>query len=295
MSKPTRIAELSARIAANTAEIDNFLAPQSLPPPSFDPDAPPTIMRFGLSRLVPPNGSITSAELAVAASLGESHVWKLIRHAITQHIFREPRPGIVSHSAIVRLLAKDADVTAWVRWRPDDCWLAASHTQSSLGMFDVLAAEPEREARFAAGMRLYAARPDLDVHHLAEAEVAITLARAFPLMNLVVQDIDKPTILEVDSRKPDDVADRPIREADVCLFRACLHNWSDKLEDMLPGVASDVRSGGLNMMMLFNAGDRKVSGWAHLFELTSPGFQFHGRKQSPGSGLWVLESSWNGA
>lgn len=411
--QPTRIAELSARIAANTTEIDNFLVSQSLPTPSFDPDAPLSlfhpntddrilaareaviqdtlelrdlmlgprehlfssqpnyhlselaIVRFGIARLVPLNGEITFAELAVAAGLGESHVRRLVRHAITQHIFCEPRPGFVAHSASSRLLAEDADVAAWVRWRADDCWLAAYHTceaiarwpaseepnetgfslanQTSLSMFDVLAADPERAARFAAGMRLYAARPDLDVHYLVDAwpwgelkdgatvidvggshgEAAIALARAFPSMNLVVQDIDKPTILEADSRKPADIADRvrymthdffteqPIREADVYLYRACFHNWSDKYavrilralipalkvgarvllndvvvpgpEEMSPGAASDVRSGDLNMMMLFNAADREVSDWARLFEMASPGFQFKGGKAA----TWV--------
>ncbi|KAI0114031.1 S-adenosyl-L-methionine-dependent methyltransferase [Nemania sp. FL0031] len=424
MSKPTRIAELSTRIAANTAEIDNFLAAQFLPAPSFEPDAPLglfgpntdsrilaaresviqdtlelrdlllgprehlfssqpnyhlsqlSIVRFGLARHVPLDGETTFAELATAAGLGESHVRKVIRHAITQHIFREPRPGVVAHSASSRLLAEDADVAAWVRWRTDDCWLAAYHTceaisrwpgsgepnetgfslasQASLGMFDVLKADPERATRFAAGMRLYAARPDLDVHYLVDAwpwgelqdgatvidvggshgEAAIALARAFPSLKLVVQDIDEPTVLEADSRKPADVAERvrymthdffteqPIRHADVYLYRACLHNWSDKYavrilralipalkvgarvllndvvvpgpEDMSPGVASNVRSGDLNMMMLFNAGDREVSNWAHLFELASPGFEFKGAKQPPGSGLWVLEALWNG-
>ncbi|KAI0970197.1 S-adenosyl-L-methionine-dependent methyltransferase [Xylaria arbuscula] len=356
MSKPTRIAELSARIAANTTEIDNFLVSQSLPTPSFDPDAPLSlelaIVRFGLARLVPLNGEITFAELAVTAGVGESHVRRLVRHAIIQHVFREPRPGFIAHSASSRLLAEDADVAAWsdgaiARWpaseEPNETGFSLAN-QTSLGMFDVLAADPERAARFAAGMRLYAARPDLDgglkdgatVIDVggSHGEAAIALARAFPSMNLVVQDIDKATILEADSRKPADITDRvrymthdffaeqPIREADVYLYRACLHNWSDKYavrilralipalkvgarvllndvvvsgpEEMSPGAASDVRSGDLNMMMLFNAADREVSDWAHLFEMASPGFQFQGGKQPPGSGLWILEASWNG-
>lgn len=233
-----------------------------------------------------------------------------------------------------------------------------SHSRISLRlvMFDVLKADADRAARFAAGMRLYAARPDLHVHCLVDAwpwgwgelqdgatvvdvgsshgEAAIALAHASPSLDFVVQDIDEPTILEADLRKPADVADRvrymthdffteqPVRRADVYLYRACLHNWSDKYtvlilralipalkvgarvllndivvpgpEDMSLGVVADVRSGNLNMMMLFNAADREVSDWARLFELASPGFQFEGGKQPPGSGLWVLEAKWNG-
>ncbi|KAI3319696.1 S-adenosyl-L-methionine-dependent methyltransferase [Xylariaceae sp. AK1471] len=221
-------------------------------------------------------------------------------------------------------------------------------------MFDILATNPERAARFAAGMRLYAGRPDLDVRHLVDAwpwnelpngatvidvggshgEAAIALARAFPSLNLVVQDIDERTILEADTRKPADIANRvgymtydffteqPIREADVYLYRACLHNWSDKYavrilqalipalkvgarvllndvvvpgpEDLSSGLAPGVRSGDLNMMILFNAGDHEIADWARLFELASPGFQFKGGKQPPGSGLWILEAVWNG-
>ncbi|KAI1360047.1 S-adenosyl-L-methionine-dependent methyltransferase [Xylaria arbuscula] len=373
--------ELSARIATNTTDIDNFLAAQSLPTPSFDPNAPlipfhPTIARFGLANLVPLDGETTFAELAVAAGLGESHVRKLVRHAITQHIFREPRPDVVAYSATSRLLAEDADVAAWVRWRNDDFWLAAYHaceaiarwpgsgepnetgfslaSRSSLGMFDILASEPERAARFAAGMRLYASRLDLDVHYLVDAwpwgelqegatvidvggshgEAAIALARTYPSFKFIVQDIDARTIQEADSRKPADVADRvrymthdffieqSIRKADVYLYRACLPNWSDKYavrilralipslkvgarvllndvvvpgpEEMSLGEASEVRSGDLSMMILFNAGDREVSDWARLFELASPGFEFKGAKRPPGSELWILEALWNG-
>ncbi|KAJ3554637.1 hypothetical protein NPX13_g10563 [Xylaria arbuscula] len=52
MSKPTRIAELSARIASNTTEIDNFLAAQSLPTPSFDLDAPLSLFHPSTDRRI---------------------------------------------------------------------------------------------------------------------------------------------------------------------------------------------------------------------------------------------------
>ncbi|KAJ3552567.1 hypothetical protein NPX13_g11081 [Xylaria arbuscula] len=116
--------------------------------------------------------------------------------------------------------------------------------------------------------------------------------------------------------------EQSIREADVYLYRACLHNWSDKYavrilralipalkvgarvllndvvvpgpEEMSLGEASEVRSGDLSMMILFNAGDREVSDWARLFELASPRFEFKGAKRPPGSELWILEALWNG-
>ncbi|KAI0379464.1 S-adenosyl-L-methionine-dependent methyltransferase [Hypomontagnella monticulosa] len=424
MSRPSRITELSARIAANTAKVDEYFTTHSLPTPSFDAGAPseslipasepdiraarqsvihdtlelhqlmlgprehlfsysPThlvsqlaIARFDLARKVPIDGSATFAEIAAAAGLGETHVRKLIRHAIAQHIFQEPRPGEVTHSAASRLLAEDADVAAWTRWRADDSWMAAYYAceamarwpgseepnetgfslanKTDLGMFEFLATQPERAARFAAGMRLYAQRPDLDVRYLVDAwswgdlpdgamvvdvggshgEAAIALARAYPSLNLVVQDIDGPTIRDADARKPADVGERvhymthdffteqPIRGADVYLYRACFHNWSDKYgvrmlralipalkpgarvvlndvvvpsqEHMPPGLGLGVRSGDLSMTMLFNAGDREMTDWARLFETASSGFHFEGGKQPTGSGLWVLAATWKG-
>ncbi|OTB08347.1 hypothetical protein M426DRAFT_263629 [Hypoxylon sp. CI-4A] len=425
MSKTHRIAELSARIAANTARVDSYLTEHSLPTPSFGVDAPPhslvpatepdieaarqavindtlelhqlmlgprehifsyypnhllsqlAIVRFGLARTIPTDGEATFAEIAAAAGIGETHVRKVIRHAISQHIFQEPRPGVVTHSAASRLLAEDSDLAAWVRWLSDDCWQAAYHTveamtrwpgseepnetgfavanQTNLTMFDLLATQPERASRFAAGMRLYSARPDLDVRYLVDAwswgdlpdkatvvdvggshgEAAIALARAYPSLDLVVQDIDAPTIRDADARKPADVAARvrymtydffteqPVHGADVYLYRACFHNWSDKYglrmlqalipalkpgarvvlndvvvpgpEELPPGLASSkVRTGDLSMLMLFNAGDRELEDWRRLFEAASPGFLFEGGKRPEGSGLWVLTATWKG-
>lgn len=296
MSKTSRIAELSARIATNTAKVDEYFTSHLLPTPSFDAGAPSessipepdiqaarqsvihdtlelhqlmlgprehifsyspnhlvsqlAIARFGLARIVPIDGETTFAEIAAAAGLGEAHVRKLIRHAISQHVFQEPHPGMVTHSAASRLLTEDANLAAWARWCADDCWLAAYHTreamarwpgseepnetgfalanQTDLTMFDFLATQPERASRFAAGMRLYAARPNLDVRYLIDAwswgdlpegatvvdvggshgEAAIALARAYPSLNLVVQDIDAPTIRDADARKPADVDGR---------------------------------------------------------------------------------------
>lgn len=329
----TRISELSARIAANTAKVDDYLSSQSLPTPSFDEHAnlqspipndesdieaarqaviedtlelrqlmlgprehlfsyQPThllsqmaVVRFGLAKKVPLDGEISFAELAATANLGVAHTRRLVRHAISQRMFCEPRPGVVAHSAASRLLAQDADVAAWVRWCADDCWHAAYHTcdamarwpgseepgetgfavanHTELGMFEFLAAHPERAARFATGMRLYASRPDLDVRHLVEGaawawadlptgatvvdvggshgEAAMALARAHPTMNLTVQDIDEATIRAAEARKPADgigarvrfmthdfFTEQPVRGADAYLLRACLHNWSDK-------------------------------------------------------------------
>jgi hypothetical protein len=162
--------------------------------------------------------------------------------------------------------------------------------------------------------------------------VALALAHAFPSLRLVVQDIDAPTIHNAEAKKPADVGERvrfmthdffmeqPIHGADVYLFRACFHDWSDKyairmlqalipalkpwarvilndvvitgFKDLSPGSAPNVRTNDISMMMLFNTGEREIGDWAQLFEQANPNFHFEGGSQPTGSGLWVLSAVW---
>lgn len=128
--------------------------------------------------------------------------------------------------------------------------------------------------------------------------IAIELARAFPALQLVVQDLDEHIIKDADAQKPADVADRvrfmvhdflttqPLR-ASVYFFRMIFHNWPDKycvkiLQNLIPvlepgarvlindAVVADpctlpwdqearLRSSDLNMLELQNAGKLSTS------------------------------------
>lgn len=87
--------------------------------------------------------------------------------------------------------------------------------------------------------------------------IAIELARAFPSLQLVVQDLDEHIIKDADSKKPADVADRvrfmvhdfltpqPVRAA-VYFFRMIFHNWPDKycvkiLQALIPALEPGAR------------------------------------------------------
>ena len=67
MAKPTRIAELSAIIAENTAIVDDYLQSHSLPSPSFDVDGP-RVSQIPLSEI-----EIIAAQDKVIASTQELH------------------------------------------------------------------------------------------------------------------------------------------------------------------------------------------------------------------------------
>ncbi|KAF2969065.1 hypothetical protein GQX73_g4493 [Xylaria multiplex] len=72
------------------------------------------------------------AEIAAATGLDQGLVRRFIRHAIVKDIFVEPRPGIVAHNAVSRLLAEDQVVHDWVGASTDDLWQAAAQTCNAL-------------------------------------------------------------------------------------------------------------------------------------------------------------------
>ncbi|KAH8809288.1 S-adenosyl-L-methionine-dependent methyltransferase [Xylogone sp. PMI_703] len=62
------------------------------------------IAHYSLANAVPINGAISYAEIGSVKSLTEFQVRSLVRHAITNGIFDEPKPGYVSHNALSKLL-----------------------------------------------------------------------------------------------------------------------------------------------------------------------------------------------
>ncbi|KAI0015851.1 S-adenosyl-L-methionine-dependent methyltransferase [Xylariomycetidae sp. FL0641] len=276
MSHP-RITDLSARIAANTAKVNEYLATHDLPRPGFDLDAPPkslipptepeiaqarqdpmlgprehltsfrhnelidqhAIARFRLAEAFPLGGETTFAELAAESGLNEVHVRKLLRFAMTQHIFHEPRPGFVAHTAASHLLAEDKGLYNWIRFSTNDLWHAAYHTGNAIPGFlwlteriwpciGFFAENPEREQRFGAAMRFFTERPGLEPVHVVNGYpwnklpedgtvvdvggshgiICIELARRFSTMRLVVQDLDEKLVREAEKQCPSELAGR---------------------------------------------------------------------------------------
>lgn len=50
-------------------------------------------------------------------------------------IFSEPRPGVVTHNAVSRLLAEDQVIHDWVGASTDDLWQAASQACNAIEKF----------------------------------------------------------------------------------------------------------------------------------------------------------------
>lgn len=66
-----------------------------------------SILNYDIVHAFPVGGQATYAEISQYCGLNEDVVRRLLRHAISNRCFREPRPGVVEHTALSRLFAED--------------------------------------------------------------------------------------------------------------------------------------------------------------------------------------------
>lgn len=90
------------------------------------------ITRYRIAHAFPVGQEASFADIAAATGLDQGLVRRFVRHAIIKHIFSEPRPGIIAHNAVSRLLAEDQVVHDWVRTSTDDMWQAAAQACNAL-------------------------------------------------------------------------------------------------------------------------------------------------------------------
>lgn len=93
------------------------------------------ITRFGLARSLPLGEETTFAKMAEASGQAESNIRKIVRAAIAQRIFEEPRPGVIKHSAASRMLAENPGIHDYVATVSDELWPAAAQTCNAWAKF----------------------------------------------------------------------------------------------------------------------------------------------------------------
>ncbi|KAG4431838.1 hypothetical protein IFR05_012676 [Cadophora sp. M221] len=148
-----RLSELANLIAESTKTITKYLESNNLSAPSFDVDGltelpiSPTDKEAcsARSRLVSATKELhdlaVGPKKACATWLGTpltafnvdvTNLRRLVRHAISNHIFCEPRPGYVAHTSSSRLLAEDAQLKAWVGFFSEDLLLPIGSTVDAM-------------------------------------------------------------------------------------------------------------------------------------------------------------------
>ncbi|KAB8237685.1 O-methyltransferase-domain-containing protein [Aspergillus alliaceus] len=233
---------------------------------------------FKIFELVPLDGSISYSKLAAKAGVSELRLKSLARMGMTNHLFAEPAPGFIAHSATSAALVTNTKfsdqrvwmtsvitpviasmVTAHERWpdstAPNNTAFSAAFN-TNLGMYEYIAKQPELYKLFGRVMDAVANSPKSDLKHLVsgfdwaslgKAKIGgnighscVTLAKAFPDLEFIVQDI--PHVVEegikvIRENNEASIADRikfqeydffqkePVQGAEVYLFRQIFHNW----------------------------------------------------------------------
>ncbi|KAI0138054.1 S-adenosyl-L-methionine-dependent methyltransferase [Hypoxylon sp. NC0597] len=90
------------------------------------------INHYEIAKLVPLEGTITLSQLQAKASIDPINLTRLLRHAMTNHLFQEPKPGVIAHTAASRLLVEDQALQAWVGFNTEDVYPGSAHVIDAL-------------------------------------------------------------------------------------------------------------------------------------------------------------------
>ncbi|KAI0530049.1 S-adenosyl-L-methionine-dependent methyltransferase [Xylaria digitata] len=332
------------------------------------------ITRFRLTQSFPVGTETTFSGIAAFCGLREPNVRQILRHAMMMNVFCEPRPGVIAHNAVSRLLAEEQSIFDWLAINSNELWQAAAHTcealerypesdepnrtgfslanQTDKSIFEVFSQTPERARRFGNAMRSFTQGTGFELRHVVDnipwanfkdgtvvdvggskGDVCFAIARAFPSLSFVVQDLES-VITTAAKEIPSDVAERvklmpydflteqPVRNADVYIFRWIFHNWSDKyciriLRNLIPALKPGAkiivndnvlpqpgsiskwqekkfRAIDLTMTEIQNSRERELSDWRSLFKLADDRFEFQEAKRPDGSNLWIMIVEWKG-
>ncbi|KAI0012208.1 sterigmatocystin 8-O-methyltransferase [Xylariaceae sp. FL0662B] len=327
------------------------------------------ISRFRIASLVPVGGQTTFAKIAEQTGLEEHAVRRLLRHAMTMRVFQEPEPGVVAHTKVSKVLtnpvandwcrtgteelwpAATKMVDALQKWprspEPNHTGFSlANNTEDSI--YQVLERNPERAYRFANTMITYTMMTEYDTSHIfniydwkslgqiqmvdvggGAGHHSMELARRFPNLSVIVQDMDK---MFEGSKIPAELEDRfefmpydlfapQTVQADVYFFRWIFHNWSDKysiliIRALIPALKSgakiilnescmpepgeiahwreqDLRSFDITMGASFNSYERSLDEWKALLSEADPRFMFQGVYGAKDSALSIIEFVWS--
>ncbi|KAI1407126.1 S-adenosyl-L-methionine-dependent methyltransferase [Hypoxylon sp. FL1857] len=146
------------------------------------------IYRFNIARNVAVDEEVSFKELATRCNIDEHDLSRLMRTAIANHIFHEPRKGFVIHSAISKYLAEVPLLHSWIGLVCEEMWplqhlvveaiqkwpgsQEQQHTAYGLAnpdgksYFEALGEDPTRAQRFSDGMKYLQSAPAFALTHL---------------------------------------------------------------------------------------------------------------------------------
>jgi hypothetical protein len=83
------------------------------------------IERFNIATSFPVGEEASFAEIAKKCGITEDDTKRVLRQAMSQHIFREPRKGYAAHTSISREIAENPLMRDWIAFNCSEQWRAA--------------------------------------------------------------------------------------------------------------------------------------------------------------------------
>lgn len=83
-----------------------------------------SIHHYGIARRLPHDHPVSYSQLAHSTGVEPELLKRLVRHAITHRVFKEPKKGFVEHTATSRLLA-GSNADSWLGVGCEEMWPAA--------------------------------------------------------------------------------------------------------------------------------------------------------------------------
>lgn len=200
---------------------------------------------------MPLEGEISLKDLQAKTTLDAINLARIVRHAMTNYIFHEPKPGYIAHTAASRLLAEDKDLQDWIGFNSEDIFPSASKSIDALkahpeatsltrsgfnfafdtvdkeSMFATIGKEPTRAKRVAGAMASLTGGEGYEIHHfvnnvdLADVDAAggtfVDIGGSHGFMSVALAKKWKKTKFVVqDLQKTIESAPQPISEdADI--------------------------------------------------------------------------------
>jgi hypothetical protein len=85
------------------------------------------IYRFGLATRFPPEqDEVTFEEMSQLSGMPLEQLTRILRLAMTYRIFREPKKGVVAHTAASRLLGSSPPMNHWTGFLVEELWPAST-------------------------------------------------------------------------------------------------------------------------------------------------------------------------
>lgn len=98
------------------------------------------LYRFNIPTSFPVGAEASYQQISEVCGLSEPEVRRIVRYAMTKHIFKETSPGIVAHTAASQALAEVPNMRDWVGMVCEEMWPSAARVNGHLtiGIVEIL-------------------------------------------------------------------------------------------------------------------------------------------------------------